>query len=242
MKNTGLILIAAFAFILLAFHSPKEDIKVSGNGHVITTTRSVDPFNELSVEGVFNIYISQGNIEMVQVETDENLQDFVWVENKNKELQIRTKDDVNINKSNKNNIYITIKDISKLEINSVGKTECKEELKLKNLSLEVNSVGKTIIRLDCNQLNAEINAVGSLIIEGKAKSANIEHTGIGSMDAYDFYVDYLSLEHSGIGSVKANALKEISIDSEGIGSVHYKGPAEVNRINSSGIGSVKKVH
>ena len=226
---------------LVAFDAPKDDIDMRGNGNVITTSRAVSPFTELKVDGVFNIYLLQGDQEKVEVETDENLQDIVIVKNKDNELKIKTKDDTNIKHSTKSNIYITLKNLTRLEINSVGKTECKDELQLDRLSLEVNSVGKTVMKINCNQLNAEVNAVGALIIEGKAKSANIEHTGVGSMSAYDFNVAYLSLEHSGIGSVEAYATKELSISSDGIGSVKYKGPAEVTKLETSGIGSVKKV-
>lgn len=242
MKNIFFIAIAAVIIALVAFDNPAGDIKVRGNGDVITTTRSVSPFSELKIEGVFNIYLLQGSKEKVLVETDENLQDYVVVKNRGNELVIKTKDDVDIHRSGKNNVFVTITDISKLEVNSVGKTECRDKLKLNHLNLEVNSVGKTVIKLECNQLNAEVNAVGSLEIIGSAKSANIHHTGVGSMDAFDFFVDYLSLHHSGIGSVKAYAGKEISIDSEGIGSIRYTGPAEISEINSSGIGSVKRVN
>lgn len=241
MKNIILLFVVALTLTLVAFDAPKDDIDIRGNGNVITTSRAVLPFSELYVDGVFNIYLLQGDQEKVEVETDENLQDVVTVINKGKELKIKTKDDINIKHSTKNNIYITITNINKLEINSVGRTECKNELKVDRLSLEVNSVGKTLMKLDCIQLNAEINAVGSLILEGKAKSANIEHTGVGSMSAYGFNVAYLSLQHSGIGSVEAYATKELSISSDGIGSVRYKGAAEVTKLETSGIGSVKKV-
>ncbi|MFB6340603.1 head GIN domain-containing protein [Saccharicrinis sp. FJH62] len=241
MKNTILLIVAVLTLTLVAFDAPKDDIDIRGNGDVIITSRAVSSFSELKIDGVFNIYLLQGDQEKVEVETDENLQDVVIVRNKDNELRIKTKDDINIKHSTKSNIYITLRNINKMEINSVGKTECKDILNLDRLSLEVNSVGKTIMKIDCNQLNAEVNAVGAVILEGKAKSANIEHTGVGSMSAYHFNVAYLSLEHSGIGSVEAYATKELSISSDGIGSVRYKGPAEVTKLETSGIGSVKKV-
>ncbi|MFB6317477.1 head GIN domain-containing protein [Saccharicrinis sp. FJH54] len=241
MKNIILLSAVVLTLTLVAFDAPKDDINIRGNGNVLTTSRAVSPFSELEIDGVFNIYLLQGDQEMVKVETDENLQDVVIVKNKDNTLKIKTKDDFNIKHSTKSNIYITLKSITRLEVNSVGKTECRDELKLDRLSLEINSVGKTYLKLDCNQLNAEVNAVGSLVMEGRAKSANIEHTGVGSMNAYDFNVAYLSLEHSGIGSVEAYASKELSISSDGIGSVKYKGPAEVTKLETSGIGSVKKV-
>mgnify|MGYP001025854142 CR=1 FL=1 len=176
---------------------------------------------------------------MVEVETDENLQDYVSVKTNNNTLYVSTNED-DINHSTKNNIFITLKNINSIDINSVGKIECKTVLVLERLTLDYDGVGKTVLNIDCGQFNADIASVGSLVIKGKAKSANIEHAGVGSVSAFDFKVGYLSLNHSGIGSVEAYASKELSITSSGIGSVRFKGPAEIKKLETSGLGSVKR--
>lgn len=239
MKNLSLLIVGLVVFSLLAFDSHHEMESIKGDGHVITTSRSVSPFEKIKIEGVFNIYFIQGNEEMVEVETDENLQDYVSVKTKDNTLYVSTNED-DIEYSTKNNIFITLKNINSIDINSVGKIECKTVLVLERLTLDYDGVGKTVLNLDCGQFNADIASVGSLTIKGKAKSANIEHAGVGSVNAFDFKVEYLSLNHSGIGSVEAFAIKELSITSSGIGSVRFKGPAEIKKLETSGLGSVKR--
>lgn len=241
MRKLALFFAAAVVFSLVAFEMPKDDKDVTGNGDVITTTRSVSSFSKIKVEGVFNIYFLQGDEELVEVETDENLQDLVSVRMENGRLVVSTHDDINIKSFTKNNIYITIVDVDKIDISSVGKIECKDMLILDRLTLDYDGVGKTVLNLNCGHFNADIASVGSLTVKGKAKSANIEHSGVGSLSAFGFKVDYLSLTHSGIGSVEAYANIELSISSNGIGSVRYKGPAEVTDLNTSGLGSVRRV-
>lgn len=242
MKNLTVIVALVGLFALFAFQIPVDDQDVRGNGNVITTTRFVDPFSMIEINGVFNIYLLQGDEELVKVETDENIQDYVKVRVVDGKLKVDTDDDINFKKLTKNNVYITLKDVEKVEINSVGKTECKNTLVLDNLKLDFNGVGKTVFRLDCNQLNADVSSVGTLILEGKAKSANIDHSGVGSLQAFDFIVDYLAVELSGVGSAEVNARSEISLESSGIGSIKYKGKADVVKKSISGIGSVRHVN
>src|SRR3954465_9052051 len=77
-----------------------------GSGKVITQKRTVSPFHKISIKGVFPVVISQdGGPEWVKVETDENLQDLITIENNGEDLIVGSDDNVSIRRSKRLNVY-----------------------------------------------------------------------------------------------------------------------------------------
>ena len=223
-------------FALACNYSPRT----STSGEMVTTTRAVSDFSELEIEGVFNIILKQDDKQSVQVECDESFQDVVVVEQDEQRLKIKYRKNVDIKNDFKCNVYVTLKDITKLKITSVGNVTCENTLNLNRLKLDFSGVGKIDLNLNCQQFDASLSSVGALSLTGSSQSANIDHTGVGSLNAYNFKVGYLSVQHSGVGSLEVYAEKEISAVANGIGSIRYKGNATPVKLEMNGIGNIKK--
>ena len=65
--------------------------RVKGNGHVTVEERQVTSFDELRIDGVFKVYFTQGDTEKVEVEIDENLQQYINVYHKRNALVVETR-------------------------------------------------------------------------------------------------------------------------------------------------------
>lgn len=210
---------------------------VKGNGNVTKTEREVSPFTELQIDGVFDVFIEQGSKEKIVVETDENLQEYVGVKNEGNRLMIYN-ECVSIKKMAKQKVYVTVKDLSKLIIEGIGNVKM-SSLNTDKIHVIFDGVGNTDLAIDCNVIQLESEGVGNVNIDGKADKALFECAGVGNVNAYEFFVSSMVVENSSVGSVRVHASKEIKIDSDGVGSLHYKGDPEVKEINNSGIGIVK---
>ncbi len=235
--TTGLSCIAMLLFTL----SVTAQNNIKGNGHVVKQERTVSPFNELIVKGVYNVYLAQGDEELVIVETDENLQDIITVKNKGEALVLGWKKGMNIKKKTKMNVYVTIKDLTRLKINGVGNVKTTSRLSLEELDLNVSGVGNTFLALECKKLGGEIAMVGNLTLEGKVEEVTLDNNGTGALKAFDLITQKLAINNSGIGKVEVYAQEEISIISSGIGSVFYKGDAKTTKLDHRGMGKIKKV-
>jgi hypothetical protein len=215
---------------------------LTGNGNVITKERTVTTFSSLAIKGVFNVFINQGDKETVKIETDENLQDIIETINKDNILTIKTKDKISLTKSTKMNVYVTIKDLTNIDIDGVGAVSTTSTLKLENMELKFSGVGNVSLEMNCKTLNADISAVGNIMLKGSADEAKMTVSGTGSLSAFDFTVQNLTIDLSGIGNADVHAENEISITSSGVGNVSYTGNAVVKKMNTSGIGKVKKIN
>lgn len=237
MKKHAWIILLLTSAVLMGALSKRT---ITGQGDIVTTTRNINAFTHLELNGVYNLILIQGDKENVRIETFENLQDFILVENTGNKLKIDMEDDISFKNSDKVKIYVTIKSLESLKCNIVGKITCENMLTSDLLKVEINGVGKTVLKVECNQFNANISSVGEFTILGRSKSANINHSGVGSYSGFDFKTDYLSATHSGVGSVEVYADKELDVTCSGIGNLYYKGNASSKSIKASGLGKVKR--
>lgn len=214
---------------------------LKGNGNVISEERTVSTFTHLSINGVFNVFIDQGDKESVKIETDENLQDIIETIHTGSKLTIRWKDKASVKESTKMNVYVTVKNMDVLGIKGVGNVSTTSPLKTETMELSVSGVGNTSLEINCKTLTADFSAVGNIELKGTTDEADIIAEGTGNLKAFDLIVKKLTLKVSGIGNTEVHAEEEISITSSGVGNVSYKGNPVVKSMNNSGVGKVRKV-
>lgn len=221
MKSSkDLKVIGLVAIVLIASLSVYAK-KVTGNGNVIKDTRKVESFNVLKCNGIVDVYLSQGDMESVVVETDENLQEYLITEFNNGVLTISNPKGTSFRNSPKINVYLTVKDIKEMDFNGVGDLECATELKLKTLKISNKGVGK-------------------LELKGTVDDLSIWNSGVGSIKAGEFVSKKAYLKNSGVGAIKINATESIKIINNGVGRVVYTGDAKMVDIESNGIGGIHK--
>ncbi len=214
--------------------------EIKGDGNVVAEQRAISAFNQLEVNGVFNLYISQGDSEAVKIETDKNLLKLIETKNDGSKLIIKLETNEKSIKATKINVFLTIKNIKKFEFNVIGNIES-TALNLSSLEIIGSGVGNSKLELNAENVDGKFSNVGSIALKGKIRNVALNSTGVGSIDALELITDTLVLNSSGVGNVEVNAEKEISIISSGIGSVKYKGNAVIKNIDASGIGRVKKI-
>jgi len=212
-----------------------------GNGHVTTQTRDIKPFNKVSIEGVFPVEVSQnGDSAFVKVETDENLQEDITVENNGSGLIIKTKEGASIRRSTKMKVYVNIKTLSELNFKSVGSLSTLDTLNLDSLDISSESVGKLNLNITAKYLHADLSSVGSTTLSGKVAEVRINNKSVGSLSAFDLKAGTLMIHNTAVGVTEVYADSAFYIRSSSVGALYYKGPGEVKELKSEGVGKVQK--
>ena len=215
--------------------------KVNGNGNVLTQDRQITSFDKIEIQGVFNVYLSQGDIESVKVETDENIQPLIITSVEDNVLKLKMRDSTSIGKMKKINIYINVVHLSKLNTEGVGKLACLNKLNIDDLELNCKGVGATSLNLSGEKLSVKSEIVGALMLSGNVKEVTINHSGVGVIEAYDLKTESMNLDADGIGTAEVYASKQLTISTKGLGGVKYKGHPEVKNIRNDGIGKIVEV-
>lgn len=231
------VLLAGGVWAFTAFDILGE--RIDGNGNVVKQDREVGDFDQLELEGVFDVYIQQGDKPGVTIEADENLIELIQTEVSDGELEIDMDDDVEIDEYTELNVYVTVVDLRDLEIESVGDVETMGVLKLGDIKLDIEGVGDVFLELECNSIDAEVESVGNVDLKGSANRMIMDNSSVGNVDASKLTVGDLELDHNGVGNVEVHGTDKLIIYSSAVGNVYYQGTDNV-QIQNEGIGNVSR--
>src|SRR5262245_50369742 len=80
---------------------------ISGNGNITTSERNASGFKNIRCSGSYDVELTQGTPSSLKIKTDENLQSYIVIDVDGNELNIHTKEGVNLHPSDKIKLYIT---------------------------------------------------------------------------------------------------------------------------------------
>jgi len=155
MKTIKLTL-TGMMLLTLAFTSVKAQTK--GNGNVTTQERQVSSFDAIKVGCAINLYISQGEKQMVKVVTDENLQGRITSKVSNGTLNL---DCDNIKDASKMDVYVTAVNLQKIDAGGASKVTGEGPLKSDAFGLYVSGAAKTNLIIETGTFNNETSGAAN---------------------------------------------------------------------------------
>jgi hypothetical protein len=215
--------------------------EVNKNGSEVSETRQVAAFNKIEMDGVFNVFLRQGDTESLIIEADKAVAANIISEVQNQTLILKMQDDTDFGNIDPVKIYLQVRDLQSLTNKGVGTIKCEQALKLNKFVLSCEGVGAIDFTLSANTLIVTSETVGAITLAGKVTEADITHNGVGVLKAFDLLTRNLKLSSNGVGAAEVYASESIDIDANGVGSVHYKGNPAIKNIKSEGIGKVSAV-
>jgi len=247
MKTLKLTL-AGMMLLTLAFSSVKAQTR--GNGDVTTQERQVSSFDAINVGCAIHLYISQGEKQMVKVETDENLQNKIVTKVNNGTLHLSCD---NIKDATKMAVYVTVVNLKKLDASGASKVTGETLLKSEQFELYTSGASKAILNIETGTLinetsgaanntlnlkagtvNTEVSGAGTLTLKGTAEKHNTEVSGAGNLKAIEFVTNNTDAEVSGAGNAKIMARKQLKADLSGAGNLAYFDKNDIKNISKQG--------
>lgn len=235
----ALIAVAVVAYSMTNWTSlSTKSIKASKN--ITTETRSVSDFDKIEVDGVFEVDVTYGSSESIEVEAPENLQEYIELNVKSGKLSIEVKKRTQIKSSCSIKIHIKTAKLNDFEISGASSVKLNNTLKDDNLMIESSGAASFKGEVDVNNAEIELDGAASANLAGTATSARIDMSGASQLNDYDFEVNDLNIDLSGASSAKITSLKSIKGDVSGASSLTYDGNPGVKNVSTSGAASSGK--
>lgn len=216
--------------------------RVHGNGHITTQERSVGPFEQVEVSGAIELYVYGGEPGPVKIETDENLQQYVEVEDHGNMLEVRTRRGYNLRPTQKVIVRVSSPNYTKLSVsgasNIVGQNKIKGN---DHMEMHVSGAGDIRADVDVPDFKASVSGSGNIDLKGNVRDLDLHISGAGDAKCYDMLSENTKVQISGAGSAEVYASVSLDAHVSGAGNVSYKGGATKVSQQVSGAGSVKKV-
>ncbi len=211
----------------------------AGSGKVVSQTRTVSPFNSISVDYPAQVFITQGNAESVKVDAEDNVMPGLKTQVRNNTLEIFYKAENNkrVNATKLVKVTITVKDLSNVDFSSAGELSI-EGLKTNNLAISLSGAGNLkVTDITVKQFAINLSGAGSMTSSGTADNLDMNISGFGSFNGKDLHTQSANVTLSGAGSATVWADANLNAEISGAGSVNYYGTASVTK-QISGIGGV----
>ncbi|MBK5271283.1 MAG: DUF2807 domain-containing protein [Bacteroidia bacterium] len=236
-----LAILSVFAIVVFSSCRYVSGKRIYGNGHIKTETRSTSSFNSINVSGSIDVYVRQDSVPGIKVETDENLQEYIQVENDADVLYIHTEKGFNIDATGRIKVYVSSPMFKRFKAS--GACHIYSENKITSAArLEYDLSGACGVKMEINAPDVDAGLSGACNIELRGQTRDFKVRGSGStgISSMELLAENVDIGISGAGDAEVYASVKLDVNVSGAGSVKYKGNATVNQ-HVSGAGSVKKM-
>lgn len=198
---------------------------------------NVGEFSAIRLEGGFRVFLVQGETCQVKVKSPDNdVFSNIRINNNNSELLIK------INQSifdySRVSLYITFRDLQKLEIDGGVNLKTNGFLDLDDFYAEIE--GGANIELNMKAKSIKIVGEGGFLFEikGVTDLLDVAISGAGHVSAGEMKSKDVKFSIRGFGTGNVNVINTLDAQIQGVGMLKYKGNPKVNQY-IDGLGSVK---
>lgn len=232
-----LFIVSLFCISGINFRSPQLAVA----DPMVSEQRNVGMFSYVDLRVSGNLYITQGENLVLELEGDRDLLEKCKTYVRNHQLIIENDSWRNLWSKKSIYVYVTIPEITGLELSGSGRIIGKSEIVSEKLGLKISGSGDVDLDVNVHALLTEISGSGDIQIRGKAKKHNCKISGSGDLKGYELSTDSSNIKIS--GSAKCEILVSHSLDAKisGSGKVYYRGNPSIVNLKTSGSGSIHKV-
>ena len=188
---------------------------VNGSGHVVSETRNVSDFTNVSLEGAGHVLLQQGGAESVTVTGDDNLLPDLETVVQGGTLVLREKNGVRLNPSKDIVFKVTVGKLDGLSLSGSGDVEAKG--------------------IQSGKMKIDLSGSGEVSAEGSADDLDLTISGSGQYHGDKLKSKRTRVEISGSGGAMVASSDTLDATINGSGSVEYAGMPQVHQsINGSG--------
>jgi hypothetical protein len=237
MKKNNLLWLLPVAMVFFSgcFWDEDENIWgcVKGSGDIVSYEMDLDYFDGIKLREAADVFITQGPVQEVIVEAQENIIDLLDddVDNDIWDIHFRKC----TRKYKKMKIFITMPDITYVSVSGSGDIVGENVFDIDDLTLKISGSGTMDFGLDADDIDAKISGSGDIFLEGIADDLDYRISGSGDIRTFGLKASTADISISGSGNIEVWAEDHLSVNISGSGDVYFVGNPEIDvKISGSG--------
>ena len=240
MKSLRLIIVAVLSLAITSCTNAQFRNSVQGVGPVVKTERTAPSFSGLNVSSGIDVFLSQGNQESIEVEAEENLQQYIKTEVRDNILHVFIEPNISIRFNGTKKVYVTMKDIYSVKTSSAGDVAGTTPINTTNLKLATSSAGDIKLDVNATEIEIDISSAGNVTVTGNADILNADLSSAGDLEAYELKVKEADISVSSAGGARVYVTDRLTARSSSAGDIYYTGDPKFVDAHSSSAGGVHK--
>lgn len=206
------------------------------SGSIVTKEYKLEDFNEIYIEDVFDIYLTQDTVCSLKLEGGSNLLSDINFEVRDKEFHIKNDNGANWSRKYEQiAVHISLKDITFLKVDESANVQSIDTLKLPKITIwsitDYADIDLTI-ESDNFYIVNESTSGGYFTIKGETVNSGIWARGSCIIDASELKTVNTDIKTESIGDCTINVSAKLEVEISRTGNVYYKGnPSEIDYVN-----------
>jgi hypothetical protein len=239
MKKKTYILL--FIAITIAF-TACEDIWldcIEGNNNPVEVSRNISEFDELSVTGPFDVYVTRADSFSLRIDAEENLIPEVETRVTGERLYVETTDNHCLRNNYPIKIYVTASNIKEARLTGSGLIQIDSVL---HEYFEIDNTGSGDVEIgymETVKLDIRLTGSGDIEAKGSATETDIGLMGSGDVRLIDLEQDYTEVNLTGSGDTYVYVVEKLKAKIMGSGDIYYKGSPSIDS-DITGSGKIRK--
>jgi hypothetical protein len=210
-----MMLITITAFLLSGMILVLSSITY-GQNEIVREIRDLPPFEKIDAGGAFEVTVTIGEPQKVEVEAKEKYIDQIITEVSGGKLTLSSK---HISGSSPLHVYLTVPSLSGIEVHGAAEVYGKNPIVAEMFSLEASGAASVELPLDVITLRTDISGAADVELSGKAVSHSTLVSGAASLDARDLKTSTTDADVS--GAATANVFGEkVTGQTSGAGEIY----------------------
>jgi hypothetical protein len=189
--------ILSFSWMIILFSTT-----VFGQNEIIHETRDLPSFDKIDVGGAFEVTLTIGEPQKVEVEAKQKVIGQIKTEVRDNKLVISSN---KINSNSPLNVYITVPVLSRLEAHGAAEVKGENTVNADMFSIDVSGAASVDLNLDVNTLRSDLSGAADLKLKGKAQQHSTIVSGAATLDAKNLVTVTTDADVSGAGTANVNA-------------------------------------
>ncbi len=216
--------------------------KIKGNGNLKTEKRSSAEYDEIKLQGFFDIDLVAGKEGEINIQAEENLLPFIKIEVEGNTLKIYQEKGKNLQPSKSMKILVTVpfEKISAVSLSGSGDVNTKNQIKTDKFTATLSGSGDVNLDVDSSDLEAKLSGSGDVRLKGKADKLTARISGSGDITADELVSKDVDAGISGSGNIRVNCSENLTARISGSGDIIYKGDPKTKDTKVSGSGNIRK--
>ncbi len=216
--------------------------RVEGNGVIETKEKSLSSFDELEISGAFKVKLVPSDNYRAVIEADENLHEYIQVNQDGDRVRIRMKNNVNFKTSRSIKVTVFGSNIRRVEL--AGSCQLQSGGLLENddrMELTIAGSGDAELEVKTPEMKVNIGGSGKVMMKGKTRDLKLSIAGSGDFEGESLLSENTDINIAGSGGAKVFSSLSLKVSIAGSGDVYYAGdPADVKK-SIAGVGRVKPI-
>ena len=216
------------------------DTNILGTADIKKVRLTATDFKQISMGDNFQITLSQGPEEFVEIETDANLIDYFEVKvNKDKTLYVDVKDGYSLTPSQNVQVHIGFKTLKSIRSHGFCTISADQQLSFEQLALEIHNGSLMKLGVTTHSLAVRISGASKNEIYGTTDSLQLNVFNSGKFEGPNFTTKKAKISINNSGTANLNIIDYLNAATHNNGTLRYSGNPSVHK-QATGSGKIIK--